>query len=217
MAPPAAGASTMALSAAVKQWQEKNAEKKLDSERVIKFLCTTPPIDKIDNSVNAFVNCVHLSLSTNCIDKIPLLPKSGLPHIEILSLGRNLIKKITGLEEIGSTLRELWISYNQIATLDGLNCCTKLETLYISNNKIKDLVEVKKLTLNPNLVNVNFVNNPIYDNVVKAEMRIAILKTVPQLRVLDGELVTDNERAVTPAVAVTEVPAVTEPAAAMAN
>lgn len=185
--------TSQTLSSAVKQWQEKNVEKKLSDETKISLICTSPPIDKIDNSVNAFVNCVQLSLSTNCIDKIPLLPKSGLPKIEILSLGRNLIKKITGLEEIGNTLRELWISYNQISTLDGLNCCTRLEVVYISNNKIKDMSEIKKLTLNPLLTNINLTNNPIYDGVVRSEIRSSIIETLPQLSVLDGELITERK------------------------
>jgi dynein light chain 1 len=182
------------LAAAVKQYLAANPGKKLEDETVIKLLCTSPPIDKIDNAVNAFVNCVQLSLSTNCIEKIPLLPRAGLLKLEILSLGRNQIKKITGLEEVGVTLRELWISYNQISTLDGLNCCSKLETLFISNNKITDLTEIKRLTLNPAISNVNLIGNPIYDNVNRAEMRMSIIKTVPGLRVLDGELITDSER-----------------------
>lgn len=193
----AAGASGQSLTAAVKQFLAGNPGKKLEEEKVIKLLCTTPPIDKIDNAVNAFVNCIQLSLSTNCIDKIPLLPKSGLPKLEILSLGRNQIKKISGLEEVGSTLRELWISYNQISTLDGLNCCSKLETLYMSNNKLKDLTELKKLSLNPVVANINLIGNPIYENSNRIETRCAIIKTVQTLRVLDGELITDSERSAT--------------------
>jgi dynein light chain 1 len=190
--PAAVAAAGQSLSAAVKQWQQGNPEKRMDQESIVKLLCTSPPIDKIDNSVNAFVNCVRLSLSTNCIDKIPLLPRAALPKIEILSLGRNLIKKISGLEEIGATLRELWISYNQITALDGLSCCPKLEVLFISNNKIKDLVELRKLSQNPSLANLTLVNNPIYDNVARSEMRLNVLAAVPQLRVLDGELLTDR-------------------------
>jgi dynein light chain 1 len=192
-----AGPGGQSLTSAVKQFLESHPGTKLDEEKIIKLLCTAPPIDKIDNAVNAFVNCVQLSLSTNCIDKIPLLPKSGLPKLEILSLGRNLIKKITGLEEVGATLRELWISYNQISTLDGLNCCTQLQTLFISNNKIKDISELKKLNMNPSLTNLNLIGNPIYDNVNRTETRISILKLLPTLVVLDGELITDSERAPT--------------------
>ena len=192
--PSSAGPVGQSLGAAVKQFLAANPGKKLEDETIIKLLCTSPPIDKIDNAVNAFINCIHLSLSTNCIDKIPLLPRSGLPKLEILSLGRNMIKKISGLEEVGATLRELWISYNQISTLDGLNCCIKLETLFISNNKVRDINEIKRLCINPGISNVNLVGNPIYENVNRAETRIAISKSVPTLRVLDGELITDAER-----------------------
>ena len=81
----------------------------------------TPPIEKMDSSLNGLVNVKHLSLSTNSIDKMISLP--SLRNLEILSLGRNMIKKIAGLEEVGATLRELWLSYNLINTLDGLHSC----------------------------------------------------------------------------------------------
>ncbi len=199
----AAQPQSMPLNAAVKQWNEKNPETKIEEESIIKLICTTPPIDRIDNTVNQFQNCVRLSFSTNLIDKIPLLPGNYLPKLRVLSLGRNQIKKITGLEEVGATLTELWISYNQISTLDGLGCCLKLETLYISNNKIKDLSELKKLAAsNPSLSNCNFVGNPLYEGLgSRAEARMLVLRTVPQIKTLDGELFTgfpDAERASTP-------------------
>lgn len=61
--------------------------------------------------------------STNQIDKMISLP--GLKNLQILSLGRNQIKRIQGLEEVGATLQELWISYNHVSTLDGLHPCVK--------------------------------------------------------------------------------------------
>ena len=185
--------SSMSLGAAVKQWGEKNQGKRIEDEQIIKLICTTPPIDRIDNTVNLFANCVQLSLSTNMIDKIPLLPGSCLPNLRVLSLGRNQIKKITGLEEVGATLRELWISYNQISTLDGLSCCTNLETLYISNNKIKETSELKKLAAsNPYLTNCNFVGNPLYEGLTRSDARILVVRAVPQIRTLDGELFTGS-------------------------
>lgn len=199
----AAQAQSMSLGAAIKQWAEKNSDKKIEDESIIKLNCTTPPMDRIDNTVNQFINCVKLSLSTNMIDKIPLLPGSCLPKLRTLSLGRNQIKKITGLEEVGATLTELWISYNQITALDGLSCCTKLETLYISNNKIKEMSELKKLTLsNPVLNNCNFVGNPLYEGFAsRTEARLVVLRTVPQIKTLDGELFTgfsESDRTSTP-------------------
>ena len=50
-----------------------------------------------------------------------------------------------GLEEVGATLKELWLSYNQIDKLDGLQPCQKLTTLYVGNNKIKTWDEIGRL------------------------------------------------------------------------
>ncbi len=74
-----------------------------------------PPIEKMDSSLNSLKACRHLALSTNNIDKIGSL--SGLERLEILSLGRNCLKKLENLDGIAGTLRELWISYNQIDRL----------------------------------------------------------------------------------------------------
>ena len=41
-----------------------------------------------------------------------------LKNLKILSLGRNQIRRFQGLEDIGQTLEELWISYNNIEKLD---------------------------------------------------------------------------------------------------
>lgn len=68
-----------------------------------------------------------------------------MTKLKILSLGRNLIKKIEKLEDVAGSLEELWISYNQISSLDGLQACTNLTTLYISNNIIKSWSELDKL------------------------------------------------------------------------
>jgi dynein light chain 1 len=72
-----------------------------------------------------------LSISSNCIDKIVNFPP--LKYITRLSLARNNIKKISGLEEIAGTLKELWLSYNQVEKLEGLSMCMKLTTLFIGS------------------------------------------------------------------------------------
>lgn len=59
--------------------------------------------------------CRHLALSTNNIEKISSL--SGMDNLRILSLGRNLLKKIENVEVVADTLEELWLSYNQIEKL----------------------------------------------------------------------------------------------------
>lgn len=57
----------------------------------------------------------QLALSTNNIEKISSL--SGMDNLRILSLGRNLIKKIENLDGVSETLEELWMSYNLLEKL----------------------------------------------------------------------------------------------------
>jgi dynein light chain 1, axonemal len=132
----------------------------------VKLYCQMPPINKMDASLVGLKNCERLALSTNNIDRMTSL--GGMNKLKILSLGRNLIKKVNltrirslhplilsftlfqieKLEDISSSLEELWISYNQIASLDGLSACSNLTTLYISNNLIKQWSELDKLVNN---------------------------------------------------------------------
>jgi len=79
--------------------------------------------------------CRHLSLSTNNIEKISSL--SGMDCLTVLSLGRNLIKKIENLDGVADTLEELWISYNLIDKLTNIEKLTKLRVLYMHNNKVR--------------------------------------------------------------------------------
>jgi dynein light chain 1, axonemal len=179
---------------------------------VIKLYCQIPPINKLDNSLNTLKNCEyvnslcllqlppidillccrHLSLSTNSIDR--LIPLSGMKKLRILSLGRNQIKKIEKLDDVADTLEELWISYNLIATLDGLSGLTNLTTLYLSNNLIKSWDELDKLASLPKLRDVLFVGNPIYENISKEEARINVLKRIPKVAKIDGDMVKQTER-----------------------
>ena len=85
----------------------------------------------------------HLGLSTNQIDKISNL--NGLQFLTVLSLARNNIKKIEGLEPVADTLEELWLSYNQIERVNGAECCKKLKVFYLANNKIKEWAGLDKL------------------------------------------------------------------------
>ena len=56
-----------------------------------------------------------------------------LKYLTRLSLARNNIKKIQGLEEVAGTLKELWLSYNLIDKLDGLSMCLCLQTLFVGS------------------------------------------------------------------------------------
>lgn len=135
----------------------------------------------------------QLSLSTNAIDRIGIVLNP--PKLRILALGRNALKKLEKLDELGSTLEQLWVSYNQITNLDGLSELQNLTTLYISNNNIKSWAELDKLASLPALKDILLVGNPIYDSFETPELRrVEVLRHLPQLSKIDGQMVKPAER-----------------------
>ena len=53
--------------------------------------------------------------------------------------------QIEKLDDVAESLEELWISYNQVTTLDGLSNLSNLTRLYMSNNSVKNWAELDKL------------------------------------------------------------------------
>ena len=176
---------------AIKNWEAKTGENAAEAETV-KLFCQLPPIEKMDDALHQLENCRHLSLSTNAIDRMISLPK--LKNLEILSLSRNQIRRIMGLEEIGNTLQELWLSYNLVEKLDGLQPCIKLHTLFIGNNKIKSWDEVGKLQQLPEIKTVLLWGNPVYGELLKEQARPQVVKRVPNIANVDGGLISDSIR-----------------------
>jgi len=78
-----------------------------------------------------------------------MFPLTGMNNLKILSLARNRLKRLEKLEDVAETLEQLWVSYNEITSLDGLQGMNKLQVLYISNNSIKDWSELDKLVRGP--------------------------------------------------------------------
>ncbi|KAG5460479.1 MAG: hypothetical protein BJ554DRAFT_7468, partial [Olpidium bornovanus] len=134
----------------------------------------------------------HLNISTNQIEKIAGL--QGLSCLKILSLGRNCIKKIEGLDAVADTLEELWISYNLVERLNGIECCKKLRVLYASNNKIKAWEGVLPLKELPVLEEVLLTGNPLEEKcTADGNWRDEITKKLPGLKKLDGRPIIRDE------------------------
>lgn len=72
-----------------------------------------------------------------------------------------IINMSTQKEGVADTLEELWISYNLVEKLKGINVLRKLRVLYMSNNLIKDWVEFARLQELPNLENLLFMGAKI--------------------------------------------------------
>lgn len=126
------------------------------------------------------------------IDKISNL--NGLANLKILSLGRNFIKKIEALEAVADTLEELWLSYNNIERLNGVECCKKLKVLYVSNNKIKGWDGVQSISALPNVVDVLLAGNPLEEKCTADGTWIPeMTKRFSTLKRLDGRPVFREE------------------------
>lgn len=98
---------------------------------------------------------------------------------------REQIKKLEGLEPVQDTLKQLWMSYNNLAGLGGIEKLTNLEVLFLSNNKISSWSEVERLANLPKLRDVLLVGNPIHaKGTEEGNWRIEVLKRLPNLKVM---------------------------------
>ena len=177
---------------AIDAWRERNGGEDPALAKKVSLIAQLPSIKKMEPTLNVLTSCEHLSLSSNAIDRI--IPLPSLKSLKILSLGRNLLKKIEKLEDNAATLEELWLSYNAIDKLDGLTGMKRLRVLYLSNNAVKSFDELLKLRDLPALEELLLVGNPCYDNLSKEQRRIEVLRRLPKIKKLDGVVVADTER-----------------------
>ena len=160
----------------------------------------------VDVLVEIYVFFRRLALSSNTIERIGYM--NGLRHLKILSLSRNNIKNLTGLEVLGSTLEQLWISYNQIEKFKGVNTLKRLRVFYFAYNQIKDWAEISKLNDLNLLEEVNAYGNPIHERIVgenfppeasqpvtalEKEYRREFRNRVVHLKKLDGRVFLDRD------------------------
>jgi len=169
---------------ALLKWEGETGQKASEAEHV-KLISQQPSIEKMDASLSTLSNCTKLSLSSNCIEKIANL--NGLKNLQILSLGRNNIKNLNGLEAVADTLVELWISYNSIEKMKGIGVLKNLKVLYMSNNQVKAWDEFQKLSEIPTLADLLFVGNPLQEkHEAEGDWRDLATSKLPKLKKLDG-------------------------------
>ncbi|ESN99037.1 hypothetical protein HELRODRAFT_66873 [Helobdella robusta] len=169
---------------AIQKWEERTGNKASEATRV-ELWNQTPFIEKMDSSLNVLIKCERLSLSTNAIDKISNL--NGMKNLKILSLGRNNIKGLSGIEAVSDTLEQLWISYNYIDKLKSIVLLKKLKVLYMSYNLIKEWTEITRINECPQLIEVVFIGNPIWEkHNADGDWSTLAMKRLPNIRKLDG-------------------------------
>jgi len=175
-------------------WEEKKENK--DANRTladmveVKFQMWIPPIEKLDASTSMFPKCEFLSLNTNMIERISNL--NSLKFLKILSVGRNLIKSLAGVEVCADTLEEIWASYNQIEKPTvGTVKCKKLRALYLANNWVREMGEVSRLADLPKLEELVLVGCPVNERFVatsgEEDWMKEVAKRIKHLKKLDGQ------------------------------
>mmetsp|Transcript_32017 Transcript_32017/g.72123 ORF Transcript_32017/g.72123 Transcript_32017/m.72123 type:complete len:189 (-) Transcript_32017:87-653(-) len=180
------------VKAAIEAWEAKTGQVAAEATKV-ELYCQIPLIKKLDPAAfGVLANCEHLALSTNNIDK--LVSFGEMPKLRILSVGRNLLKKLEKLEDVSGTLEELWISYNALKTMDEINVLENLQVLYISNNLIADFGELDKLAGLAKFREILLVGNPCYEGLDEHARRVEVLRHLPNLGKIDGLMVTNAER-----------------------
>uniref|UniRef100_A0A3P8UE47 Dynein axonemal light chain 1 n=1 Tax=Cynoglossus semilaevis TaxID=244447 RepID=A0A3P8UE47_CYNSE len=97
-------------------------------------------------------------------------------------------------EAVGDTLEELWISYNMIEKLKGVQCMRSLKVLYMSNNLVKEWGEFGRLAELPSLIDLVFVGNPLEEkHSSDGTWMDEASKRLPNLKKLDGTPVIKQE------------------------
>merc|ERR1712054_617459 len=169
---------------------ERNKKgEKADEAKYVKLYGMYPPITKIDPAaLSTLKACEQLALSSNNIDKIGNL--AGMENLKILSLARNLIKKLDNMDGLGNKLEQLWMSYNLLSSLSGVEKLKCLKVLYVGNNKINDLKEIDRLSDCPELEELVLFGNPVHASIVASDGELAyasqVMAKLPNLKKLDG-------------------------------
>eukprot|EP00192_Tetraselmis_astigmatica_P008052 CAMPEP_0117679758 /NCGR_PEP_ID=MMETSP0804-20121206/17982_1 /TAXON_ID=1074897 /ORGANISM="Tetraselmis astigmatica, Strain CCMP880" /LENGTH=671 /DNA_ID=CAMNT_0005489195 /DNA_START=489 /DNA_END=2504 /DNA_ORIENTATION=- len=113
---------------------------------------------------------------------------TGLKNLQVLWLSRVGLQRLDGVSAMPS-LRELYVSFNHITTLEAVQGIERLEVLDLEGNCITDLKEIEILGLCSRLEDVALEGNPI---ALQPEYRTHVARMVPQLKLLDDRPVGDD-------------------------
>ncbi|XP_029316164.1 leucine-rich repeat-containing protein 9 [Cottoperca gobio] len=140
--------------------------------------------------LSRLTNLKALFLQGNEISQVEGL--EGLQQLRELVLDRNRIKALADNSFVAqNVLLELHLAENRIRELNHLDPLTELRKLFLGMNKLQDITELDKLEVLPSLTELSVVGNPVAKNSLH---RPAIALRLSQLQVLDGVMVTLEER-----------------------
>lgn len=110
--------------------------------------------------------------------------------LKFAAISTFLFFQINPQEVLADTLEQLWISYNQIEKLNGIEVMKKLKVLYIGYNLVREWDELSKVAeLSENLTDFNFAGNPLDEDMEEEFYRMEVIQRLPFLKMLDGDVV----------------------------
>ncbi|XP_022077491.2 leucine-rich repeat-containing protein 9 isoform X1 [Acanthochromis polyacanthus] len=140
--------------------------------------------------LSRLTNLKALFLQGNEISQVEGL--EGLHQLRELVLDRNRIKALAKNSFTAqNVLLELHLAENRIRELNHLDPLTELRKLFLDMNKLQGITELDKLEVLPSLMELSVVGNPVARNSLH---RPAVVLRLSQLQVLDGVMVTLEER-----------------------
>ncbi|XP_034077932.1 leucine-rich repeat-containing protein 9 isoform X1 [Gymnodraco acuticeps] len=140
--------------------------------------------------LSRLTNLKALFLQGNDISQVDGL--EGLHQLRELVLDRNRIKALAENSFISqNVLLELHLAENRIRELNYLDPLTELRKLFLGMNKLQDITELEKLEVLSSLTELSVVGNPVAKSSLH---RPAIVLRLSQLQVLDGVMVTLEEK-----------------------
>jgi len=104
------------FSAALRQTPQADA-------RTVDLAGHQPPIDTLDAALKDLKSLRNLSLSTNTISTIQNIPE----NVVVLSLGRNAIKRLDGIQAADNSLEQCVISCSNIIPLFHCSILSSLD------------------------------------------------------------------------------------------
>jgi len=80
---------------------------------------------------------------------------------------------------------------NGLRNLQNIERLERLQSLFMTGNRIQEFYEVDRLGELPHLMEISLMNNPMSR---KPNYRIAIIKRLPSLIILDGKEISSDEK-----------------------
>ncbi|KAG7473812.1 hypothetical protein MATL_G00099850 [Megalops atlanticus] len=159
-------------------------------------------VDTRENTLGNFgaylPRLVHLKMNNSLIMSVRDLGTS-LCHLQVLWMARCGLADLDGIPSF-SSLKELYVAYNNISELGPISMLDDLELLDLEGNSIDDITQVQYLGLCSQLSNLTLEGNPIctrpHSGTSQTEQynyRVAVKELVPQLRYLDNIPAGDTE------------------------